>query len=296
MRCGAEVETSKFPDQEKLIEQMVRNMCSADAQRYPVSPSQCEADMRKVKQAGGDGTRKVVEFIRSLIGNGALSPGSRLPAERDLAVQIGVSRPTVRAGLRALSAMGVAKTQHGSGTYISEAPLLHSEPLRFLAELHHFSREEMFEARRVLEVAAAGLAAERATGEQLAAMAEEVTNLYAAMDDAQAFLVHDTRFHRRVAAACGNPIVVVLVEMVSALSYEQRRSTANRAAKRNLREAAELHRRIYQAIRLRECDRARQLMNDHLDSASVHLAEEEHRVGRKHGGAAQPAVIKRPSR
>jgi GntR family transcriptional repressor for pyruvate dehydrogenase complex len=236
-----------------------------------------EGDVRRQKKAVGDGTKRVVEFIRSLIGNGTLRPGSRLPAERELAVQIGISRPTVRAGLRSLSAMGVVNTRHGSGTYISETPMLDSEPLSFFAALHGFTRDEMFEARRVLEVAAAGLAAERANAEQLAAMAEEVANLFATMDDGQAFLVHDIRFHRTVAAACGNPIMAALVEMVSALFYEQRRTTADQATDRNMRDAAELHRRIYRAIRSRERDRARQLMNDHLMSASAHMAEEEHR-------------------
>ena len=236
-----------------------------------------EDDVRLRKAEGGDSTNRVVEFIRSLIGKGTLRPGSRLPSERDLAVQIGVSRPTVRAGLRALSAMGVVNTRHGSGTYISETPMLDSEPLNFFAALHGFTREEMFEARRVLEVAAAGLAAERATAEQLAVMADEVANLFATTGDAQAFLVHDIRFHRTVAAACGNPIMAALAEMVSALFYDQRRRTANRATIRNMREAAELHRRIYQAIRSRELERARRLMNDHLLAASAHLAEEEHR-------------------
>ncbi len=233
--------------------------------------------MKKEKPPRGDSTKKVVEFIRSLIGEGTLRPGSRLPAERELAVQIGVSRPTVRAGLRALSAMGVVNTRHGSGTYIPEIPMLDSEPLNFFAALHGFTREEMFEARCVLEVTAAGLAAERANSEQLAAIAEEVANLFATMDDPRAFLVHDIRFHRTVAAACGNPIMAALVEMISALFYDQRRATAGRATQRNLRDAAELHRRIYRAIRSRERDRARELMNEHLLSASAHMAEEEHR-------------------
>ena len=233
--------------------------------------------MRRLKAVAGDSTKKVVEFIRSLIGEGTLRPGSRLPAERELAVQIGVSRPTVRAGLRALSAMGVVNTRHGSGTYIPEIPMLDSEPLSFFAALHGFTRDEMFEARRVLEVAAAGLAAERANPEQLTAIAEEVANLFAAMEDPQAFLVHDIRFHRAVAAACGNPIMAALVEMISALFYDQRRATAGRATQRNVREAAELHRQIYRAIRSRKRDQARQLMNDHLLSASAHMAEEEHR-------------------
>src|SRR5688572_29661621 len=220
-------------------------------------------------------TGQVVAHVRSLIDRGELRPGDRLPAERDLALQIGVSRPTVRAGLRALSAMGVVQSRHGSGTFIpSGPPSLGTEALSFLAALHGFTREEMYEARRILEVGAAGLAAERATPEQIATLAEEVAGLFSAMETPQVFLVHDINFHRAVAAASGNPIVASIVEMVSALYYERRRDTATRASDRDLRDAAEMHRRIYQAIRAHDADEARRAMQSHLMQASAHQAQE----------------------
>ncbi len=220
-------------------------------------------------------TDQVIEHVRALIERGALRPGNRLPAERELATQIGVSRPTVRAGLKALSAMGVVRTRHGAGTFIPELPELQSEPLSFLAALHGITRETMYEVRRILEVGAAGLAAERATADQLASMSEQVANLFANMHDPQAFLVHDIEFHRTVASASGNQIVASLVEMVAALYYDKRRRTAARATNRNLRDAAELHRSIYQAIRARDIERARATMNDHLLASSAHQADEE---------------------
>jgi GntR family transcriptional repressor for pyruvate dehydrogenase complex len=220
-------------------------------------------------------TEQVVAHVRTLIERGALRPGDRLPAERDLATQIGVSRPTVRAGLYALAAMGVVRSRHGSGTYVPGGPpSLAPEPLSFLAALHGFSRDDMYEARRVLEVGAAGLAAERATSEQLAAIADTVASLFALMNEPQAFLVHDVDFHRAVAASSGNPILAALIEMVSALYYERRRKTAERAANRDLRAAAEAHRRIYRAIRSRDAVAARLAMHDHLIEASRYQAQE----------------------
>ena len=218
---------------------------------------------------------QVVSHIRGLIERGKLRPGDRLPAERDLAIHIGVSRPTVRAGLRALAAMGVVRSKHGSGTYIQDGPpTLGSEPLSFLAALHGFTRDEMYEARRILEVGAAGVAAKRARPEHLATLADEVANLFASMDDPQGFLVHDINFHRAVAAATGNPIVAAVVEMISALYYERRRQTAERATDRNLHDAAQMHRRIYQAIRSGDPDLARATMNEHLRQASEYQARE----------------------
>ena len=220
-------------------------------------------------------TGQVVSYVRNLIEKGELRPGDRLPAERDLATHIGVSRPTVRAGLRALSAMGVVQSRHGSGTFIPEGPpSLGTEALSFLAALHGFTREEMYEARRLLEVGAAGLAAERATPDQMATLSEEVAGMFASMEDPGLFLVHDINFHRTVAAASGNPIVASLVEMVSALYYESRRETAARASDRDMRDAAEMHRRIYQAIRAHDAGTARQMMHDHLVQASEHQAQE----------------------
>jgi GntR family transcriptional regulator, transcriptional repressor for pyruvate dehydrogenase complex len=221
------------------------------------------------------GAEHVVAHVRARIQGGALRPGDRLPAERALAVKIGVSRPTVRAGLRALAAMGVVQSRHGSGTYIPTGPpALGSEPLSFLAALHGFTREEMFEARRILEVGAAGLAAERATPDQIATIAEEVASLFASMEDPQGFLVHDITFHRSVAIAAGNPIVTALVGMVSELYYSHRLGTASRASDRNLRDAAELHRLIYRAIRRRDARAAQQAMAEHLAHARAFLAEE----------------------
>lgn len=229
-------------------------------------------------QAPEGSTQQVVTHVRGLIERGAVRPGDRLPAERELAMQIGVSRPTVRAGLRALAAMGVVQSRHGSGTYIPDGPpVLGPEPLSFLAALHGFTREEMYETRRILEVGAAGLAAERATPEQIATLAEEVASLFAAMDTPQVFLIHDINFHRAVAGASGNPIVASLVEMVSALFYERRRKTAEHASDRDLRDAAEAHRRIYRAIRARDASSARAAMNEHLLQASAYQAQERAR-------------------
>ena len=177
--------------------------------------------------------------------------------------------------MRALSAMGVVQPRHGSGTYIPDGPpVLGSEPLSFLAALHGFTGLEMYEARRILEVGAAGLAAERASEEQIRKLAEDVASLFAALESPQVFLVHDINFHRSVAAASGNPIVASMMEMVSALYYDRRRQTAARASERDLRDAAEAHRRIYEAIRARDADAARQAMNQHLLQASAYQEQE----------------------
>src|SRR5712691_5121169 len=219
-------------------------------------------------------TEEVVTQVREMIQNGKLRPGDRLPPERELAKQLGISRASLRPGLHFLAAIGVLTSRHGSGTYIASGPpALDSAPLNMLAALHGFTTEKMFEARRLVEVAVAGLAAERATDDQLRIMAEEVTETYAALNNPQEYLVHDFGFHRAVAAASGNPILATFMEMVADILYQRRCKTIGRSS--DLKESVEMHRKIYRAIRARNADAARAAMNEHLVLAERSLASEE---------------------
>src|SRR5947209_9442828 len=222
-----------------------------------------DSRFRAIEQtSSGQTIDDVVARVSDLIKSAQLKPGDRLPPERELAKQLGVSRPALRTGLRTLASMGVLKSRQGAGTFVADGPpTLDSEPLRLLAALHGFSFDHMFETRSILEVGAAGLAAEHATGEQLARLAEEIAEMYAALSDPQEYLVHDIRFHRAVAAASGNPTLATLVEMVSAVLYERRRDTIERA--HDFRESLELHQQVYRAIRGRQPEDARAALGEH---------------------------------
>jgi GntR family transcriptional regulator, transcriptional repressor for pyruvate dehydrogenase complex len=211
-----------------------------------------------------DAEGKVVSHVQSLIESGKLRPGSRLPGERDLATTLGVSRPSIRAGLGALQAMGVVRSRHGSGTFVTDGPpSLDARQLHLLASLHRVGVAEVYEARRALEVEAAGLAAARATGEQLAAIEQEVAGVMSCLDDVEAFVARDAGFHRAVAAATGNTILAALVGMMQTMLWDMMSRRARPG--RHLREAAEFHRRIYDAIRDRDVKRARTEMERHLE-------------------------------
>lgn len=229
----------------------------------------------------GQPTEHVVARVYELIKQEDLQPGDRLPPERELAKQLGISRPSLRAALSSLISMGVLQSRQGSGTFLVDGPpALDSEPLRLLAQLHGFSFDHMFETRSVLEVGAAGMAAERATGEQLANMSEEIADMYAALNDPQQFLLHDINFHRAVAAASGNPTLATLVEMVSTVLYERRRDTIGRA--HDFNEAVEWHRRIYRAIRSRKPEEACEAMREHIMRAQrAFVLEEQQQASRE---------------
>ena len=237
--------------------------------------------------ANGMMTEQVVSQIREMIRDGKLKPGDRLPAERELSKRLKISRASLRAGLRHLAAIGVLASRRGSGTYVADGPpALDSDQLNMLAALHGFTTEKMFEARRLVEVAVAGLAAEHATDEHLRIMAEELTETYAALDNPQEYLVHDFGFHRAVAAASGNPILAAFMEMVADILYERRCKTIDRS--RDLRESVEMHRRIYRAIRARNPDKARVAMSEHLILAERALVAEEAENERREKPMALP--------
>ncbi|HEY2962760.1 MAG TPA: FadR/GntR family transcriptional regulator [Pyrinomonadaceae bacterium] len=222
----------------------------------------------------GQTTEQVVARVYELIKHEELKPGDRLPPERELSKQLGISRPSLRSALSSLISMGVLQSRQGSGTFLVDGPpALDSEPLRLLAQLHGFSFDHMFETRSVLEVGAAGLAAERATGEELANMSEEIADMFASLNDPQQFLLHDISFHRAVASASGNPTLATLVEMVSTVLYERRRETIARA--HDFNEAVEWHRQIYRAIRARKPEEAREAMREHIMRAQRAFALEE---------------------
>lgn len=239
-----------------------------------------KTDIFKALNSEKNGTtaEEVVTRLRDMIHGGELHSGDRLPPERDLAKLLGVSRPTLRAGIRSLSTVGILQSRQGAGTFVAEAeesPTLDSSPLRMLSALHGFTSDEMFEARLALEMSIAGLAADRATSEQMTLMAEEVAGMFASLDEPEQYLVHDMQFHQTIAAASNNRILTALMNMVATILFDTRSKTVKRA--KDLKESAEQHRNIYRAMRERDSEAARAAMHDHLiqTQKAQRLEEEE---------------------
>ena len=237
-------------------------------------------------------TMQVVEHVRGLIDRGELNPGDRLPPERELARSLKISRSSLRSGIGFLAAMGVLKSRHGAGTFVSTGPAaLDAQSLSVLGSLHHFLPWQMFEARLVLEANIAALAAERATDEHIAELAEEVTEMYAALEDPQEYLIHDVRFHRTIAKAAGNPILGALMETIASNLYDNRQLTVENSL--DLKESAEMHREIYRAIRSHNPLQARKAMEEHLNLARMSQAAEANTRQTKMDTPADPAMVRR---
>ncbi len=220
----------------------------------------------KLEQPDTHRTQQVVNHFRTLIENGTLQPGDKIPPEREFARALKISRASLRTGIGYLAAMGVMKVKHGVGTFVADGPPEFGKAsLSLMGALHGFQTWQMFEARLILESQVASLAAERGKEEHHAAMAEEVAEMFAALEAPSDYLIHDVLFHRIIAQASGNPILAALTETITSALYDRRRKTVERST--DLRESAEMHREIYRAIKAHKSAEARRLMEEHLRAA-----------------------------
>jgi GntR family transcriptional repressor for pyruvate dehydrogenase complex len=221
----------------------------------------------------------VVNHIRSLMESGELQSGDKIPPEREFARALNVSRASLRSGIAYLAAMGVMKVRHGVGTFVADGPAEFGKgSFRLMSALHGFQSWQMFEARIIVESNLAALAAERGKEEHHTALAEEVAEIYASVNNPSEFLIHDVLFHRIVSQASGNPILAAIMETITSSMYDKRHKTVERAI--DLRESAEMHREIYRSIRGRNPIEARRLMEQHLRMAQTAQGMESP-IGRK---------------
>lgn len=196
----------------------------------------------------GTVTQRAVEEIKAMIAEGRLEPGQRLPTERDLAVQLGMSRSSTREAIRALTVMGVLDARHGSGIYVGtlEAGDL-LESFGVVADLSRGPRlVELLQVRRILESAATALAAARITEEQLAAVKAHLAAMNAT-DDPEEILAHDLAFHREIASAAGNATMAAILDGLSSRTFRARVRRGHQeqdAIARTRREHAAIHRAL----------------------------------------------------
>jgi len=206
-------------------------------------------------------TTRVVAYLRMLIDTGELKPGDKIPPERELARRLNVSRPSLRAGIAFLGMIGVLKICHGTGTYV----LFGSQKLRRTSALVRPFSSQLFEACCVIEGTIAGLAAERSSHRYVAELAEEVAEMYTALNDPPKYSILDVRFHRTIAQAAGNPILDALLETLTVNFHDGQPQRA--PPSQDLRQFTEMHREIFRAIRSRNPIRAKILMERHLRGA-----------------------------
>lgn len=214
--------------------------------------------------------QRVADSIALDIAKGRYAPGSRLPAERDLAEEFAVSRPTIREAMIALEIRGLVGARRGSGIYVSatmpESPLLSPE-----LDVGAF---ELVEARTLFESEAAALAATAITPQQLAKLRSLLADMDRAKDTARAFDA-DKKFHLAIAEATGNTLVVSTVEMLWAVREQSPLCVHifEQARREGVTPRVDEHQAIVDALAAGDSQAAREAMRSHLRRVTDDLLE-----------------------
>ncbi len=203
---------------------------------------------------------QVADQIGDLIRGGEFEPGQRLPAERDLAKSLGVSRPVVREAMVALEIAGLVEVRTGSGAYVRL-------PDREEATLNAgHSPTDVLNARMIVEGETAALAAENASGRDIDAAAGAIRQMVADHDAGRTWSAADLAFHVAVAYASRNAVLAMMVERLWQEQYGPVFAILSERAHLGENWSATLasHQTILEAIRQRDPAAARQRMRAHL--------------------------------
>jgi GntR family transcriptional repressor for pyruvate dehydrogenase complex len=208
---------------------------------------------------------QIVAQIEERILNGELRPGDRLPAERELAEQFGVSRTAIREAMKALMQSGLVEIQPGKGTFVTDST---SKVVRDSIDMlvrvgNETGIKDLIEVREILEPEIAALAAFRASSEDIQSMEEAVKAMDRAMDDPDMFIEADLDFHLALAQGSNNALIPVLIDSLVELLREHRIRAAS--VDGGLERGQPYHKIILEAIKRNDAKAARDSMRSHLE-------------------------------
>ena len=208
--------------------------------------------------------------LENRILEGSLKAGERLPAERELALDLGVSRPSLREAMQKMVAKGLLTTRHGGGTFVTDQlDAYFVDPWQGMLKGHPLLHRDLLEFRQMLESQAAALAAERATEadvRQLDATYAALEMAYAG-DDVYACIDADVAFHQAIAEAAHNLLISHLTTSLMRVIHGHVASNLAHLHVQPQRrgQLQALHRAIWQAIRTRQPPQAAVAADAHID-------------------------------
>jgi GntR family transcriptional regulator, transcriptional repressor for pyruvate dehydrogenase complex len=224
-------------------------------------------DIRRSDETGGKGFEKVFAFLREQLLAGSLKPGDRLIPERELAAQLGVSRPILREALRALTMLGVVEIRDRFGTVVRTPDIsVLNDFFTFAFAQQVDMVDDVMQARIAIECQAIRLACERATVLDLQRLRQALQRIADTIDDAEAGGAADYAFHRAIVTAGGSGTLGVLHDAMAGVlmrSHVERRGIV-RIEKAMKSFLVKDHRRILDAIAARDPDRADAVLREHF--------------------------------
>jgi len=212
--------------------------------------------------------QQIADQIRDLIDRGAFEAGTRLPAERDLALQLGVSRPSLREALIALDVEGRVQVRGGSGVFVSAAqPAPAQARTASLGE----SPSQLMEARSVIEGEVVVLACARITDEQLARLREIVAGMASGIERRRSRLDLDREFHMTLAQVTGNAVLTRLVAELFDERYSpiSAKLSSRFESTRTWKAALAEHEAVLAALEARDPIAAQMAMRAHLRASTL---------------------------
>jgi GntR family transcriptional repressor for pyruvate dehydrogenase complex len=232
---------------------------------------------------------QIVQQIEESVLNGSLKPGDQLPAERELAQRLGVSRTAVREAVKALREKGLVEAYSGRGTFVTDGT---SQAARQSFDLmvkigQQEGSPHLAELRLILEPGIAALAAARVKEEDLAAMREAVAVMELSQDDPEAYIEADLDFHLALAETVANPLILSLIDSIVGLLREQRIKIFN--VEGGPQRGQVHHKRILEAMERRDAEMARTAMRAHLEQVRE---DSKASTGSKPSAKHVPAVSK----
>ncbi|MES2980568.1 MAG: FadR/GntR family transcriptional regulator [Pseudomonadota bacterium] len=218
---------------------------------------------------------EIVESLASSIREGQLQPGDKLPTEAEIMNRFGVSRTVVRESISKLQASGLVETRHGIGTFV----LAQSDAANFRIMAEDFTTVadviSVLELRISLETEAAGLAAQRRTAENLAAMETALRAFHDSISQDSDAVPPDFQFHMEVARSTGNRHFADLMTYLGTMIIPRTRvNTMQNAPEGRLNYLQRVngeHESIYNAIRNQDAEAARAAMRTHLSNSRERL-------------------------
>jgi GntR family transcriptional regulator, transcriptional repressor for pyruvate dehydrogenase complex len=226
--------------------------------------------------------------ILALIFEGRLSPGSRLPGERELTETLGLSRTTLRDALNRLEARGYINRRSKSGSFVcTSLPQPFREPIEEIVDSNVIGTSDIIEIRKVLELWAVARATQSPPRDSLAALARclramEATAAFRSDSQFARYRDADLKFHQTIAEMTGNVLYVhvfhFFLDLVRRSISLSRQLVPGDFAKDNLRN----HQEIYRAIEKRDAERARRAMREHFRYVEQHISPNSRRVTSSH--------------
>lgn len=216
-------------------------------------------------------TEEAIIRIREMIVSGQLSPGDRLPPEKELSKMLGVSRNSLREAVKALELIKVLDVRRGDGTYVTSLePHLLLDAMGFVADMYgDQSLLEIFEVRRVLEPYITGRAVEQATDEQLIEL-RSIMNAVDESKDVAELVAHDIKFHRYISQIAGNAYLTSLLDGLSSATARAR-VWRGLVQERSISRTLDEHRAIVEAFDARDVEIARSWSKVHIGGVEAWL-------------------------